>query len=391
MKNKKPGTAVKTSALIIVSLAVALIFAEGGLRLAASAGLFPELFTMLGRAKPPIDSRDGPGMYYIHQYSAYAIKPGYKRADFELINSHGFRGEEFNVPKPDDMYRIVAIGGSTTFGVYVPYTKTFPVYLQQELRERLKQQNIEVVNAGLTGSTTAESLHRLFTQIFPLDPNMVIIYHGYNDLFPRIFNNYQDDYYHFRKADPNNPPGLTKFLIYRIALRALSAAAFHENYNLASIVWQTKNLPDSDAERMENFFSSNTNAFKNNLENMILVLRANGVQPVLATFAISKDIRHWNDYIPAFLWEEGIRQHNQIIRELAEKHSVPLVPFAERGDNLLIANAYQDKNACCYEDSIHMTPVGNEVKADIFADTIEPLVKAAMGSEDAGDIKLAAQ
>jgi len=377
MANSNPSTAGKTALLLAFSLTIALVVAEAGLRLVKSADLFPEIFTMLGRAKPPIDTLDGPGMYYTHQYTAYGLKPGYIRGDFERINSLGFRGAEFDFEKPAGTYRIVAIGGSTTFGVYLPHTKTYPVYLQQELNERLRTDKIEVINAGLTGSTTAESLHRLFPQILPLNPNMVVIYHGYNDIFPRVFSNYQDDYYHFRRADPNNPPGLTRFLVYRIILRALNPVAFNENYNLASIVWQTKNLPDSDAVRTENFFNSDTNAFEENLANMITVLQANDVQPVLATFAISKDIRHWNDHIPAFLWEEGIRQHNDVIRKLAKEYSVPLVPFAERGDNLLIVNNYDDPEGCCYEDSIHMTPVGNQIKARFFADVIAPLITSA--------------
>jgi len=375
MQAKTSGVRAKTAITIILSLTIALFAAEGGLRLAKSAGLFPEIFDLLGRARPPLDARDGAGMYYSHQYSAYGLKPGYTRGDFEKINSLGFRGEEISLKKPSGTYRIAAIGGSTTFGVYLAHNKTYPVYLQRELRERLKRNDIEVINAGLTGSTTAESLHRVFTEILPIDPDMVVIYHGYNDLFPRVFDNYQDDYYHFRKSDPNNPPGMTRFMVYRIILRALNPVAFNENYNLSSLIWKTKNLPDSDADRLENFYQSNTDAFESNIENMILTLNANGIQPVLSTFAISNDIRHWNDYIPAFLWEEGIRQHNDVMQKLAKKYSVPLVPFSERGNKLLVANAYGDRDACCYLDSIHMTPGGNEIKARFFADTIEPLLE----------------
>ena len=57
------------------------------MRFARSAGLAPEIFTLLGRAKPPIDTLDGPGMYYAHQYTAYGLKPGYTRGNFERINT----------------------------------------------------------------------------------------------------------------------------------------------------------------------------------------------------------------------------------------------------------------------------------------------------------------
>jgi lysophospholipase L1-like esterase len=125
-------------------------------------------------------------MYYTHQYIAYGLNPGYTRGDFERINTLGFRGPKFDFEKPQGTYRIVAIGGSTTFGVHLPHTKTYPVYLQQDLNERLRTDKSEVINAGLTGSASAESLHRLFPQILPLNPDMVVIYHGYNDIFSRI-------------------------------------------------------------------------------------------------------------------------------------------------------------------------------------------------------------
>ena len=48
-------------------------------------------------------------------------------------NSFGFRGAEFSKEKPDDIFRIFAIGGSTTFGVGVENEFTWPSYLQMEL------------------------------------------------------------------------------------------------------------------------------------------------------------------------------------------------------------------------------------------------------------------
>jgi lysophospholipase L1-like esterase len=204
---------------------------------------------------------------------------------------------------------------------------------------------------------------------------MVIIYHGYNDLFPRVFNDFRNDYYHFRKSDPNNPPGLSRFLLWRLTVKALNPAAFAGDFDQASVIWQIKNLSDSDSVRMENFYASGTGAFEQNLVYMVTTLIANGVQPVLATFAIHPDAIHWNDYIPPYLWEEGIRQNNEVIRKVAEKYSIPLIPFAERTIGLPKQNPWRkSKEDCCYSDSIHMTTQGNILKAEIFAETIEPII-----------------
>ncbi len=370
MTTSRSATFSQGAIVILLSLGLMLVVAELGLRALNAAGLYDGLFTTLGQARPPLDRRELPGMYYAHPYSAYAIKPGYSRANIERINSLGFRGEDISKTKPDGVYRVVAIGGSTTFGVYLPWNQSYPYYLQDNLRKRLNTDAVEVINAGMTGSTTAESLHRLFTQILPLEPDMVVIYHAYNDLFPRVFNNYQEDYYHWRKSDPNNPPGMTRFYLWRLALRALNPTAFHENYDLQRYVWKTENLPESDTARLLNFSTSSNAAFTKNLDYIITTLQAWNIRPVLASFAIHPDIWHWNDYFPAYVWEEGIRENNAAIQSLAEKYSLPLVPFAEAMTG--------PKTRKYYNDSIHMTAEGNEIKADVFAETIAPIISDSL-------------
>lgn len=375
MNAKNQGTMLKATIVVCISLLAILTIAEVGIRVVEKSGAYPEFFKLIGNASPPLDRRDGPGMYYAHQYSAYALKPGYSVGNRERINSLGFRGEEIEQHKSDDIYRIIAIGGSTTFAVYLPWNQSYPYYLQQELRRRFNTDRIEVINAGLTGSTSAESFHRMATQVLPAKPDMVVIYHGFNDLLPRVFDDYQEDYYHFRKSDPNNPPGLTRFYIYRLALRVFSPGLFHENNNLMRYVWKTQNLPDTDTERTLNFINSSNDSFRENMEDIIALLQGRKVDVVLASFAISPDIWHWMDAIPPYLWEVGIQENNQVIEELAAKYDVPEVPFAEAP----FKKGAQFYKASMFADSIHMTPEGNQFKAAIFADTIAPIVAKELG------------
>ena len=375
MNENKKGTALKATIVVCLSLLFVLSLAEVAIRIVEKSGAYPEVFKLIGNASPPLNRRDGPGMYYAHQYSAYALKPGYSVGDRERINSLGFRGEEIALEKPEGVFRIVAIGGSTTFAVYLPWHQSFPYYLQKELRSRFNTDRIEVINAGLTGSTAAESFHRMATQVLPVDPDMVIIYHGFNDLLPRVFDDYQEDYYHFRKSDPNNPPGMSRFYIYRLALRVLSPGLFHENNNLMRHVWKTQNLPDTDTERARNFLASSSDAFRENMEDMVALLKGRGVKVVLASFAILPDTWHWMDAIPPYLWELGIKENNEVVAELASKYDVPEVPFAEAPfkDG---AAYYKTK---MFDDSIHMSPAGNQFKAAIFADTVAPIMAKALG------------
>ncbi len=84
---------------------------------------------------------------------------------------------EVQVPKPDGVYRIVAMGGSSTYGTPNPYDETYPYYLQQVLRDDYGETNVEVVNDGVPGYTSWHNLVDLSTRVLTLDPDLVILYH----------------------------------------------------------------------------------------------------------------------------------------------------------------------------------------------------------------------
>jgi lysophospholipase L1-like esterase len=97
------------------------------------------------------------------------------------INSKGFRGREIAGEK-GGIYRIVALGESTTFGMTCePDDKPWPELLEQMIRERLKTRRpVEVINAGTPGYSLRDNLRTLPGHILPLKPDMIISYHGAN-------------------------------------------------------------------------------------------------------------------------------------------------------------------------------------------------------------------
>ena len=68
--------------------------------------------------------------------------------------------------------------GATTPGV-VDETKSYPAYLQNKV-------NIPVINAGVSGDTTAEGLARVRTEVLSKNPQIVVISLGANDLLRGI-------------------------------------------------------------------------------------------------------------------------------------------------------------------------------------------------------------
>ena len=101
------------------------------------------------------------------------------------INNEGFRGAEINVSKTNNDYRIIMIGGSTVFGAGMPNDNlTIPYQLNKKFEE--KYNNVEVINAGISGITSFEELYHFKQKLIHLDPNLVIIYDGANDVHNKI-------------------------------------------------------------------------------------------------------------------------------------------------------------------------------------------------------------
>ena len=107
------------------------------------------------------------------------------------INSLGFRGDEISESKAENTFRIFMLGGSTMFGHGATSDDTtIPGYVQNMLQEKLYNYEIEVINAGIQGADSFDEVNILETKILQLNPDLVIIYDGWNDL--REQNTYEE-------------------------------------------------------------------------------------------------------------------------------------------------------------------------------------------------------
>ena len=96
-------------------------------------------------------------------------------------NSHGFRGNEFQEQKHGIDFRIFTVGGSTTYGGAADDDETWPVHLQQIINKKITGKKIEVINYGSSGATTESEYDLIKHKISSLDPDLIIMYDGWND------------------------------------------------------------------------------------------------------------------------------------------------------------------------------------------------------------------
>jgi lysophospholipase L1-like esterase len=94
-------------------------------------------------------------------------------------NRYGYRSEDLAVPKPKNVFRILCLGGSTTYEG-MDNAHTYPALLQQELRALFPDKRIEVMNCGVEGMNSRSNfLHA--PEYLELEPDLVISYLGVND------------------------------------------------------------------------------------------------------------------------------------------------------------------------------------------------------------------
>ena len=94
-----------------------------------------------------------------------------QNGEFVNINSFGFRGDEISLEKDPSSYRVMIVGGSTTFGI--PSTSdsaTIPAYLEKIFHND-GLDFVEVINAGVSGhNSLSEAFYikeKLVKLVFP--------------------------------------------------------------------------------------------------------------------------------------------------------------------------------------------------------------------------------
>lgn len=98
------------------------------------------------------------------------------------LNSYGFRGDEINLIKDDNTYRIFVVGGSTVFGIGATSDRTtIPGYLQEFFNDEDLGKNIEVINAGAGHATSTQEKIMIKHMLIDFDPDLIIVYDGWND------------------------------------------------------------------------------------------------------------------------------------------------------------------------------------------------------------------
>jgi lysophospholipase L1-like esterase len=174
----------------LILCAIPLVALEGGLRAYFAYQLGSSILfygTPLNREKGG-DARSG-DLHILDKYFKYHPHQQRFTRDHETgrlvratINKSGFRGRDFETPKPPHVIRVVTLGASSTFGFSDRDDETYPSYLEEALnRERPGTERFEVLNLAIPHLTSGQILALFEAEALPLDPDVVTFYEGIND------------------------------------------------------------------------------------------------------------------------------------------------------------------------------------------------------------------
>ena len=276
---------------------------------------------------------------------------GVPKPNFEVVmikhNGSGYRGPEASKLKRPGSKRIVALGGSSTYGTGVGDASTWPALLQRDLG-----QGAEVINLGVPGYTSVENLIQTALLISDLEPDIAIYYEGWNDLRSAHVKDLKPDYsnYHPRALFSSlslspTPPFDRSALMYFLRSRFFSSS-WQDPVSIFTLEAGPSALTDQiDLRALA--------LYERNLRSIVALDRSMGIAPVFVpqvlNWAELTDDRPYG-WIP-FIKDKEIRkvidEYNSTMQQVATDLNVAFVGDVLTEDfppNAFIDNGHFNEN-----------------------------------------------
>jgi lysophospholipase L1-like esterase len=292
-------------------------------------------------------------------------------------NAFGFLDHPWTRARTPGVPRIACLGGSTTeSGNEQSSDGSYPRLLERTLEQRTGR-DFEVLNAGVSGWTSAEMLVAWFLTLQDFAPDVVVLHEGVNDIPPRELADFRSDYSHWRKPiQTRAASGLERWLVrgsdlyvyYR--LRAGRAP----DIRLVSTDLSGPKEPLMDEGKLPHETSL---PFRRNIASIARSAQADGRLVLLMTMPSSASAS-----VGEF-WRYGIEENNRHLRELGAELGLVLVDAAQ---------AFQARPELeqQFTDIVHLKPPGNQAKAELVADALASWI-ASLSQEGARPVPRARQ
>ena len=330
-------------------------------------------------------------IYQFHPFTGFVFKPrrkfiaghpGQETQSEILVNDHGFLSDRLSMPleKADDEIRIATIGASTTANINLNYEDNWPGKLGALLQAEFPDKQVTVINAGIPGFNTAQSIGNLTLRVLPFAPDVVVIYHAYNDLkLARPGFELKPDFsnVHTQPYGSHERPGVFQQVLDSSMFFVRTRNKMRE-YEKATTALEKL----SEDDRLDRVPAAAQRVFRHNMTMMIAAAQSTGAKVILSSFATLHDLETIENQNPqtlsplkrqelAYLLHftpglslpgifDGLRRYNDVLAELADVMGTKWV------DNASMV-PHEDR---FFVDRVHFSAVGAEQMANNFLPVI---------------------
>ncbi len=348
----------------------------------------------------------------------WRLQPGFRGQSTGVLVQHnalGLRSPETTLARPPGTVRILLLGDSTIYGHGVPAGATLRSQLEKLLAPRMQGRAVQVINAGVPGFSSEQSLRLLQTLGVQLSPDFVVIASLFCDaeIAPRTDRELLAATRQTLEHRPGTPAPNAK----TVQPHTVDSSRWGKADRAPWAVWMARRLVEHSAlartgYRLAMALDPRGNAvapwvhspggmslsagvprvpladYRHNLEEMVRVTRQMGAVPVLLLLAPRAYLEAPNpeDSSEAGLEENAgpasrrdaraetragdpVASYRRVMREVAREQAVSLVDMEPVLRDLLRSRRVPSLEAL-FMDEVHPTPAGHLAMARALADIL---------------------
>jgi lysophospholipase L1-like esterase len=299
-----------------------------------------------------------------------------------FINELGFRGPSFMPRKPEGIQRIAIFGGSSVFDAN---SKDYPDNIGRDWPHRVERflrqmghAQVEIINVGVPGYATFDSLGRLYSQVWMYEPDFVLLYNGWNDVkYFRLITPEEPLLSHFKPLPENGNP----FIYYSGWLdRLLSYSQlyikFRNQYYSDRFRLGTEGVIP-EGKYQDTYSPHAVKQYRLNVQLFIDAARNIGATPILITQPTLVSPHNSDAERQMIRYDYSLLTHDALVRAIDETYDVIRGVAKEKQAPLLeLAPAMNGKREL-FIDNIHLSEKGSDEVAMAVAKFVAPLLRKA--------------
>jgi len=300
-----------------------------------------------------------------HPTRKFQLKKNYKAKNIS-INSHGILGPEFDInPNPNGI-RILTMGNSCTF---IPSERNYSRVLEENLSKLFPKDGIEVICAGIPGYDSFQLLDWYNDFLFKLEPDIAIIYIGWNDIgqyhpFGLQFKNQKLSY------QERSIIGYLMENLYFLRIPYYFLGKIERNKKI-----DKSTLTFDEKQKISSFKPDH---YYDNIYNLITKLQLKGSKTFLVSLVGLTSYSPTEDEFERMTFGRGFKRKYEIYKSVHDQYQIALEKLSNETESPLISIndvVKTENDRKIFYDIMHTNLDGAQVYGDFITNILLPDIK----------------